>query len=90
MIKDASLDGHARRCTFCGEWADGAWEPKLPDVPPETGVMFTCRAHWVKLYDEVERAARVYDGDVQRRPLFLDGLRRIGMADRRVPAQRSG
>ena len=84
MIKDMALDRFARRCALCGEWACGSWGPKLPDIPPESGVIFTCRAHWVTLYEEADVAARRYEGDIARRPRYLDALGRIGMADKRT------
>ena len=58
--------------------------------PPETGVLYTCREHWNRLYNEANVAAERHEGDVKRRPLYLEGMLRIGMWDTRVPSPFSG
>mgnify|MGYP001578585809 CR=1 FL=1 len=74
---------YARRCTYCDEWADGQWGTAIParTPPPETGTLYTCRRHWTALQAEAQRAG----GQPHLRPLFLDGMLRIGMWDTRLP-----
>ncbi len=96
------LNRFARRCTYCPEWASGFWGRKeeVEPIPPETGILYTCRGHWIRLYEEAQRAhdpeaiaqdERKHPGatHIDSRPFFQAGLNKLQLRDTRAPPPNS-
>lgn len=86
MRIDGRLAGWDRKCVFCGAEALGQWGAEPIAIAPLLGIMYTCGIHWDELDREARRATQGgIEGDaVAKRPLYLEGLRRIGKTDRRL------
>tara|TARA_Y100000310_G_scaffold152539_1_gene152017 strand:+ start:2763 stop:3062 length:300 start_codon:yes stop_codon:yes gene_type:complete len=69
-----------RICVICSDEAVGTWGNHRFIIWPQSGVIYTCLAHW----EQLEREQRLTSGEPRHRPLYVQAAAAAGQIDRRL------